>query len=308
MDLRQLRYVVGISEAGSVLAASRSLHVAQPALSHHVATLERELGVSLFVRSHRGMTLTAAGRTFVEHARVVLQDLERVRASVREVGGEVRGRVVLGLPTTVALIATLPILQAVRKRHPGIQLKLIESHSGFLGEWLQSGRLDVSFLFAGSGRAGVDERALLEERLVFVSGSRSPATASRLSLRSVCQHPLVLPAKDHGLRRIVDEACAREGLEPTVVAEIDSLPNIKRAVEAGIAATILSPGAVSDEVKAGRLKTATIAHPLMLRRVVCATSLTRPTGAAAEAIISVAREVMQDMVRTKAWPAKWIGP
>lgn len=54
MELRQLRYVIGISEAGSLLAASRALHVVQPALSHQVALLERELGMALFVRSHRG--------------------------------------------------------------------------------------------------------------------------------------------------------------------------------------------------------------------------------------------------------------
>ena len=152
MELRQLRYVIGISEAGSLLAASRALHVVQPALSHQVALLERELGTALFVRSHRGMSLTPAGHAFVEHARVVLQDVERMRSSVREADGQISGTVVLGLPTTVALVATLPILGEVLARHPGVQLKLIESHSGFLGEWLQAGRLDAAFLFAGANR------------------------------------------------------------------------------------------------------------------------------------------------------------
>ena len=306
MELRQLRYVVGISEAGSLLAASRALHVVQPALSHQVALLERELGTALFLRSHRGMVLTTAGRTFVEHARVVLQDVERVRSSVREAGGQVGGPVVLGLPTTVALVATLPILAAVRAQYPDVQLKLIESHSGFLGEWLQAGRLDAAFLFAGGERPGLTERHLLEERLVFVSHPDAAPRSQRIGLRSLCQRPLVLPAKDHGLRRIVDDACTRAGLTLTLVAEIDSLPNIKKAVAAGMAATILSPGAVSEEVQAGRLAVASIQNPAMQRRVVASHSLTRPLSPAAVAVIGAAEQVIHEMVRSKAWPARWV--
>jgi LysR family nitrogen assimilation transcriptional regulator len=307
MELRQLRYVIGISEAGSLLAASRALHVVQPALSHQVALLERELGTPLFVRSHRGMRLTPAGHAFVEHARVVLQDVERLRSSVGEAHGQIGGPVVLGLPTTVALVATLPILGEVLARHPGVQLKLIESHSGFLGEWLQAGRLDAAFLFAGANRPGVAERELLEERLVFVSHPDAAPASLRLSLRALCQRPLVLPAKDHGLRRIVDEACAQAGLSLTLVAEIDSLPNIKKAVQAGLAATILSPGAVSDEVQAGLLAVAQIGSPTLLRRVVVSHSLTRPMSPAAAAVLQAAEDVVREMVRTQAWPARWVG-
>jgi len=307
MELRQLRYIIGISEAGSLLAASRALHVVQPALSHQVALIERELGTALFVRSYRGMNLTPAGRVFVEHARVVLQDVDRMRGSVREADGHVGGPVVLGLPTTVALVATLPILSAVRARHPDVQLKLIESHSGFLAEWLQVGRLDAAFLFAGANRSDIAERELLEERLVFVSHPHAAPPTRRISLRSLCRQPLVLPAKDHGLRRIVDEACARAGLAPTLVAEIDSLPNIKKAVEAGLAATILSPGAVTAEVNAGLLKVTAIGPPALLRRVVASHSLARPRNLAAVAVLETAEQVIGEMVRTKAWPARWVG-
>ena len=307
MELRQLRYLVGISEAGSVLGASKTLHVAQPALSHQVASLERELGVRLFVRTHRGVTLTEAGRNVVEHARVVLQDVERVKTSARVSGGDVTGEVVVGLPTTVALIATLPLLNATREQYPGIRLKLIESHSGFLSEWLRSGRLDVAFLFEGSGASGIAERRLLEERLVCVERPGQGEHRRRVSLKAVAGRPLMLPARGHGLRRIVDDACMRAGLTLDIVAEIDSLPNIKKAVEAGHAATILSPGAVSEEVAAGRLSMATITHPALLRRVVCATSLTRPMTGASEAFIALATSVMKRMVAMKEWPAIWIG-
>jgi len=116
MELRQLRYFVGISEAGSVLRASATLHVAQPALSQQISALEAELGARLFDRSSRGVTLTEAGKVFLEHARVVLADVERARMAVADSTVVPSGDVTVGLPTTVALVATVPVLQACRER------------------------------------------------------------------------------------------------------------------------------------------------------------------------------------------------
>lgn len=307
MELRQLRYIIGISEAGSLLAASRALHVVQPALSHQVALIEREIGVELFIRSNRGMKLSSAGRAFVEHARVVLQDVDRLRSAVREERNHVSGSVVLGLPTTVALVATLPILEAVRSKYPDVKLKLIESHSGFLAEWLDAGRLDAAFLFADQKRSGLAESELLEESLVFVSHPDRVPKSRRLSMRSLRLEPMVLPAKDHGLRRIVDDACLKAGFELNVVAEIDSLPNIKKAVLAGLASTILSPCAVTEEVNEGLLKATPIGPPTLLRRVVVSHSFNRPRSLAVMAVLELAEQVIREMVRTKIWPARWVG-
>ena len=74
MELRQLRYFIGISEAGSLLKASARLHVAQPALGQQISALEDDVGAKLFERSSRGVVLTEAGKSFLEHARVVLAD------------------------------------------------------------------------------------------------------------------------------------------------------------------------------------------------------------------------------------------
>ena len=306
MELRQLRYFIGVSEAGGVLAASRTLHVAQPALSQHIAALEEELGCTLFVRTNRGMTLTEAGRTFVEHARVVLADVERAKTAVRNISASIHGEVVVGLPTTVAMVATLPILQATRERYPDIRLKLVESHSGFLREWLQDGRLDLAMLFASTSDPGIEQRVLLEERLVLVSAPPNAPRGREVAMQSLAGRPLVLPSKEHGFRRIIDEACARAGVQLEVVAEIDSLPNIKKAVQAGLADTILSPGSVAEDVAAGTLRMVTLGKPHLLRKVTCATCVTRPITPAAAAMISLITEQMHRLVSDGTWPARWI--
>lgn len=308
MELRQLRYFVGVSEAGSLLKASTQLHVAQPALGQQIAALEHELGAQLFARSSRGMALTPSGRLFLEHARLVLADAERARLAVREASAVPHGEVAIGLPTTVALAVTLPLLSACRSQLPQVRLKLVEAYSGFLREWLLSGRLDLALLYGDASDAGLSTRALLDDRLVLVAGTTPARMPRKLALPALAQWPLVLPGREHGLRRIIDEACALQGVQLQVVAEIESLASVKRAAEAGIGSTILPAGAVAEEVAAARLRTAPIDDARMVRRVVCATNVTRPQTVAAAAVHALVLDLVRDMVGSGAWPGRWLGP
>lgn len=306
MELRQLRYFLGVCEAGSFLKASARLHVAQPALGQQISTLEDELGVRLLLRSSKGVSMTAAGKTFLEHARLVLADVERAALAVREAGAVPSGNVAIGLPTTVSLGATLPILSACRERLPQVRLKIVEAYSGFLKEWLQSGRLDVAILFDDKPESGLSKRALLDEQLVFVTSAREAPIPRQLSLERLARWPLVLPSSEHGLRRIIDDACAPLGLQLDVVAEIDSLPSVKKATEAGIGGTILPLVSVAEEISAGKLQAARIASARMSRRVVSATNVTRPSTPAGSAVLALMHEVIHGMVASKTWPGKWI--
>ncbi|WP_295523261.1 LysR substrate-binding domain-containing protein [uncultured Pseudacidovorax sp.] len=308
MELRQLRHFIAVSEAGSLLKASARVHVAQPALGQQIAALEAELGAPLFVRSSRGMTLTPAGTVFLEHARVVLADAERARLAVRESLDVPQGEVAIGLPTTVALVATLPILRACRERLPQVRLKLVEGYSGFVREWLLSGRLDLALLYGDAQEPGLAKRPLLDDRLVLVTGLAQGRVPRRIGLASLARWPLVLPGREHGLRRLIDEACAPAGVQLDVVAEIESLGSVKRAVEEGIGSTILAAGAVAEEVAAGRLRTVAIDGPGMRRRVVRVLGTARPQTVACAAVDALVVDVLRDMTRSGAWPATWIGP
>ena len=307
MELKQLRYFVGVSDAGSLLRASSRLHIAQPALGQQISSLEHELGVRLFDRSTRGMSLTPEGRIFLEHAKVVLTDADRAKEAVRHSAAEPHGQVVLGLPTTVALAATVPIVQACRERYPRIQLQVIEAYSGFLREWLQMGRLDLALLFGDEPDPDLLKRVLLEERLALVAAPGKSTLAKNIRLRQMTSMELVLPGKEHGLRRIIDAVCQRQGIRLNVVAEIDSLTSVKKAVATGIGHTILSQSSVIEEVQAGQLQAAAISDAAMKRRVVCATSITRPTTQASAAVIGLTTDLIRGMVGSGAWPAQWIG-
>lgn len=307
MELRQLRYFIGVVEAGSLLQASNRLHVAQPALGQQIAALEHSLGARLFERSSRGMSLTEAGKIFLAHVRVVLADADRAREAVRASDAAPCGSVSLGLPTTVGLVATVPILSACRELYPQIRLRIVEGYSGFLREWLQSGRLDLSLLYGDNVDAALVKRPLLDDRLALISSSAGKALPRKLSMQDLTRWPLVLPGPDHGLRRIIDDACGASGIALNVVAEIESLSSVKRAVEAGLGSTILPRGSVAEEIADGRLRASDIDSPSMIRRVVCATSVTRPGTRAGTAVMNLVSDVMHRMVDDGSWPARWIG-
>jgi LysR family nitrogen assimilation transcriptional regulator len=244
---------------------------------------------------------------FLGHAKVVLADVERARMSVREASAVPSGEVAIGLPTTVALVATVPILRACRDQFPQIRLKLVEAHTGYLREWLQAGRLDIALLFGDGGDVGLAKRPLLDDRLVLVTGGEGARAPQKLPLAGIARFPLVLPGREHSLRKIIDDACAPYGVELQVVAEIDALNSVKKAVEAGIGGTILPLGSVAEEVAAGRLRASAIENPNISRRVVCATSVTRPATPACTAVIGLITEAIRQMVDRGDWPARWIG-
>lgn len=307
MELRQLRYFVGVSEAGSLLKASGRLHVAQPALGQQITALEDEVGARLFERSSRGVVLTEAGRIFLEHARVVLADAERAKLAVREATAVPQGEVALGLTTTVALAAMMPILSACRAELPLVRLKLVEAYSGFLRERLQSGQLDLALMYGDGADPGLFKRPLLDDQLVFITSAAHTRLPARIALTALADWPLVLPGREHALRRMIDDACAPQKIALNIVAEIESLSSVKLATEANLGSTILPLGSVAEEVAANRLRVATIDSPLMRRRVVCATNAARPISVACAAVTELTQRVLRQMVESGAWPAQWVG-
>jgi len=147
MDVRQLRYFLTVARCGSFSRAAVELNIAQPALSHHVANLEAELGVKLFERSTKGVTATECGETLIRHSEKILRQMAKAALDVKITSAQPSGAVSIGLPTSISLGLTVPLLHEVEARYPAIALKIIENHSGYLSEWVLAGRLDMAVLF-----------------------------------------------------------------------------------------------------------------------------------------------------------------
>ena len=147
MDLRQLEYFVRVAELGSFTKASILLSVAQPALSKQVRRLEVELRQSLFNRNGRGIILTQEGALLLEHARGIIEQVERARYALSAIKESPVGKVVIATPPITGKALTAGLITTFRERFPKAALEIIEGKSRFIHEWLMMGRIDIGILY-----------------------------------------------------------------------------------------------------------------------------------------------------------------
>ncbi|WP_198083920.1 LysR substrate-binding domain-containing protein [Variovorax sp. E3] len=306
MDLRQLRYFLLVAEAGGFTRAAERAHVAQPALSSHVARLEDELGVRLFARTSKGVELTPAGKALSEHGHELFRSVELAKDAARHAGEDVQGNVALGLPCTISMVLTLPLVTQVRRNWPRVALRLVEAHSGWLLEWLLDGRLDAAVLFDAPARKGLKTVPLLDEDLFLVSpiraaGERDGDTAT---MDEVASLPLLLPARGHGLRTVIERAAQAADLQLNVEVEIDALANIKKAVAAGLGHTILSHAAIAGELQRQEVRVRRIVDPVVMRTAVLAFRNERAPSFARDKVLEAMRLQVTELVQSGSWPAR----
>ncbi len=271
MNLRRLKYFVKIVDIGSLTQAADVLHIAQPALSQQIATLEGEFRQQLLVRTKRGVTPTEAGQILYRHAQIILRQIEQAQSDVNNIGRSLSGQVSVGLaPGTAASALALPLLKAVRARHPAILLYLNENFGTTLSELVMNGRMDMAVLYAGkTGVHGLSYRLLLKEPLFLVAPRSDSAPLSEIELAQLNNRDLLLPRPYNYLRKYVDEAFASLNLKPNVVAEIESAATLTAAIAAGLGATILPESAArvmanSTQTTLCRIVAPSIEAPLAL--------------------------------------------
>jgi LysR family nitrogen assimilation transcriptional regulator len=302
MDARRLRYFVAVAQLGSFSAAARRLHIAQPALSRHVKALEGMLGVALLVRDARGVSLTHEGEELLAHAVHVLEQLDMLPRLVGPKSLRVAGRVVVGLPTSAGAVIAVPLLQAAIERYPNVRIHLIESLSGYLQEWIESGRLDLAVVYdPKSDHPGVRIDPILVEDLWLVGGPQSLPGLEFLPLRELPRFPLVVPGASHSHRRLLESVALSHGVRLDIRAEVDSLTVLKRMAAGGDVYAILAHGAVQAELADGSLHAARLVEPSISRSVALASSLSRSDNQACHAIARLTLEVSQRMIEAGTW-------
>lgn len=240
MNLRRLKYFVKIVDVGSVTLASEVLHIAQPALSQQIATLEGEFNQQLLVRTTKGVTPTDAGKVVYRHAQIILKQVEQARLEVRNASQALTGKVSVGLaPGTAAAGLALPLLRAIRGRYPEVLLHLNENFGTTLAELIADGRMDMAVLYGTRPVPGLSFFPLLHEDLVLVGPPASHPAGSEVTLKDAARTPLMMLRPHNVIRKVIDEAFRRAQVVPEVVAELESTPSLIDAVASGLGAAIL---------------------------------------------------------------------
>ena len=242
MELRQLRYIVALSEERSFTRAAGKVLVAQPALSQQIAKLEAELGLPLVDRTTRRVAMTEAGDRLVEHARRVLKQVDVAREDLADLVGLRTGRLTIGASRTVGALDLSALLAEFHRRYPAVDLAVREDLSISLVRELRADELDLAFITvpAGSPAEGLGLRVVSSEELVAVL-PRNHDLAARRTLRVSDLQAQTIVAFRGGatIRQRLDEAADRAGFALRVAFETNEVGRMRALVAAGLAIAVL---------------------------------------------------------------------
>ena len=183
MELRHLRYFVAVAEEGSLtVAAQKRLHTAQPSLSRQIHDLELELGVQLLIRGPRGIELTAAGRVFLDHARVALLQVAAAGEAARRAAQPARTSFAIGFLTGYEMDWLPAVMEILRAELPSTEVVIHSQDSPDLAAGLIRGKIDLAFMRPEKQAPGLKFRPLRKDPLILLM-PRDHALAARSSIR-----------------------------------------------------------------------------------------------------------------------------
>ena len=249
IELRHLRYFIAVAEEGHITRAAERLGIQQPPLSLQIRALEQELDVQLFRRVPRGVELTPAGVALLEHARGVLDQIDRAVAITRRTARGEQGRLVIGFTSSTPFHPFVPrIIRTFRELSPLVSLVLEESGSSELVQALRSEEIDAAFI--RSPVADIDGllvRPLLEEAMIaalpaaHMLAAIPNAVSSPLPLTQLANETFILYKRPGGpgLYDAIITACRGAGFSPRVGQEAPRILSTLNLVAAGLGVSIV---------------------------------------------------------------------
>lgn len=307
VDFRELRYFSYVAESKSFSRAATQLRIAQPALSRCVRQLEEELGVTLLDRHGRGVTLTDAGQTLYSRAQLLLKELNQAREDVATTGGEPRGQLRLAVPPAAGQILAPSLVERYHALYPQVSIHIHEGFSGYMHEWLTSGRIDVAVMHNPIPSGNLDIQHLLTEYMCVIipgpvaEGRKRWQYKETYTIADLAELPLILPSRPHSLRVLIEQVAAERGINLNIVVEADGLPTIKSLVMRGLGATLFTYVAVTNEVAAGTLTAIRIDPPGIQWRLDVASRRDCRKKRTVSEIIRLIDEEVHELVRRGVW-------
>lgn len=258
-----LRSFLHVLELGSLSKAASRAHLTQPALSRQIRILEERLECSLFERTGRGMRPTEAGHRLEARIRPLLQQLESLEHEFA--AGPVRGAVTLAVTPNVGMSWAASCVQTFRQTHPKVQLHVVVSLSGAMGEAIASGRLDLGLLYSPVPRLNLVSTPLWEEEVYFICRKTQQwSQRSSVSCRQVLQSPMILPSSQYGSRALMEEQAQKLGLPLNLEMEVDSMRLALELVRQGTGHLLLTERALPD-IRSLPLLALPIRRPTLIR-------------------------------------------
>jgi len=244
--------------------AANACNLSQPAVSHQIAQLEREVGARLLNRAPRRVSLTVAGEVMLEEARRVLAAVDRARERMHEVTAGTVGRIRIGATATPGLYLLPALLTEYRAAHPTFELQFQIASLDEIAERVIRNDLDMAVIAGKPPTSELRTKTLVGDELVAIG---APGTPSKVVRRALADQCWILREEKSATRRELDSWLRRHKITAARNMVFDGPDAVKRAVMAGLGISIVSRLTVDDELAAGRLIPLEIGLVLPLRDI-----------------------------------------
>lgn len=302
IDLLQLHYFVAVVDAGSITKASRICHIAQPALSKRIASLEEELGVQLLHRGAFGVQPTEEGTVLYSASQRVLRDIAAIPDSVLSSVDNPTGEVAVGCQDSLTRLVSRPLAKDVARNYPDIRLAASAGQSLGMYRSLGEGLIDLALLVYDEDIFNVAIHLMLEEELFVVAApSLLGGMDDEISLDQLASLPFVFPSStSFASGQMVLNLLGEERVNTNIVAMVDG-EALKALIVDGLGCCVLPWSFVQPEIENGEILYRRIKDTPMLRRIALCSSSDRPQSAATRAVAGLMQQVIESALGDGSW-------
>ena len=300
MNLKQLEAFARVAEAKSFSEAAKILYLTQPTVSAHVASLEKELGVCLLMRSTKEVSLTEEGEILYDYAMQMLELEQQIRE--RFGSRKKEGAVLRIAASTIPSQYLLPeIMVRFRERYPGVRLRVMETDSAGAVEQILSRRADIGFAGTVLEEKQCVYIPFYQDELVVIipgEGLEGPESAAETAAW-IRRMPVILREEGSGTRKEAQRLLRQMGIELSelnIVASIQNQETIKRSVRNGMGISILSRLAAEDEIRSGVLRAVLLGETGGKRNINLVFDRRSLHSTEAEKLIDLVKEMYPDNV------------
>ncbi len=296
MNLQQIETFVHVAETGSFSKAALLLDIAQPALSRQVRALEIELRETLLIRTGRGVALTDAGRLLLEHGHAIMQRVALAKEDLGSHRDEPVGRIVVGLPPSLARRLTLPLIDTFSKEMPKARLAVVEGFSVNIAEWLTSGRMDLGLVYTPEPNPNIEVVPVLQEPLCLIGPARALPGRRQVAFSELSDFPLIMPQRGQIFRKLMEAQATLSQVKLNVVWEVSSVPAILDLVRSGYGYAALTASAVNHATDDAGLAVLPVVEPQIVSTLCLAQSSKKQATPLIKRTAEVLRQLSQQVI------------
>ncbi|MBB5172310.1 LysR family transcriptional regulator [Texcoconibacillus texcoconensis] len=248
MEMRQLEYFLEITKQKSFTKAAEQLLFAQPAISKGIKSLEKELGLQLFHRSDKKITLTDEGDVFLKHAKAILSQVNNAKLEMAELRGLEKGVVNIGLPSMAGSYFFPKIIVDFKRIYPHIDISIFEAGTKQIQAMIEQGKIDMGAVVLDDTNNNLETVPFLEEEMVVCLPKEHPlAHQPFISYEQLAQEPLVLFKEGYFQRDIITEVSKRTGLTPNITFETNQISLTKSLTRRGLGVTLFLKMVIEED-------------------------------------------------------------